>query len=406
MIEIDELQIILSELDNIVLDDYFPFSEMHCIWEMRCGALRLFEKIMLYFPKNKVVFDARELQIKSLISKEDGIDNVINYNIPTLKFILPIVLNTEIKRKIVNYIKENSNMNIYFKSSDAVFAKYLPNYLLESKELEVKEKEELYINIDNVNIIRYLWDNLDLQSREIEQDIYMLKNTNVFHYTIEDNLYKGINVQLYPGVIIDTSKGSVILEDNVQIMHNSVIIGPCYIGKNTIIKVGSNIYENCSFGSYCKIGGEVADTIFHNYSNKQHSGFIGGSYIGEWVNLGADTNNSDLKNNYSKIAVNLPHKVIDTGKQFLGCMCGDYSKTAICTRINTGTIIGNCAMIAISRLTPKYIPSFSWLTEELENIYKIEKAIETAKIVLKRRNKIITNEEEKMLLSIFNKYKK
>ena len=157
MIEIDELQIILSELDNIVLDDYFPFSEMHCIWEMRCGALRLFEKIMLYFPKNKVVFDARELQIKSLISKEDGIDNVINYNIPTLKFILPIVLNTEIKKKIVNYIKENSNMNIYFKSSDAVFAKYLPNYLLESKELEVKEKEELYINIDNVNIIRYLY---------------------------------------------------------------------------------------------------------------------------------------------------------------------------------------------------------------------------------------------------------
>jgi UDP-N-acetylglucosamine diphosphorylase/glucosamine-1-phosphate N-acetyltransferase len=184
-------------------------------------------------------------------------------------------------------------------------------------------------------------------------------------------------------------------------MHNSVIIGPCYIGKNTIIRVGAVIYENCSFGEYCKIGGELENTIFHNYSNKQHSGFIGNSYIGEWVNLGANTNNSDLKNNYSDITIQLPHKKIKTGKKFLGFLCGDHTKTAINSTILTGSVLGTSVMLALAKFSPKLVSSFSWLTDEFVEKYDFERAISTMQIVKYRRNKELFSAEIEMLRSVF-----
>jgi UDP-N-acetylglucosamine diphosphorylase/glucosamine-1-phosphate N-acetyltransferase len=157
---------------------------------------------------------------------------------------------------------------------------------------------------------------------------------------------------------LDASKGLIVIDDNAEIMHNTVVIGPCYIGKNTKIKIGAKIYPNCSFGDFCKIGGEIEHSVFQNYSNKQHDGFIGNSFIGEWVNLGAGTNNSDLKNNYSSVSIKLSNKTIPTNRLFLGCCIGDHSKTAINTSLNTGSIIGFCSNIHLTGLTPKFIGSY------------------------------------------------
>jgi len=138
------------------------------------------------------------------------------------------------------------------------------------------------------------------------------------------------------------------------------------------------------------------------YSNKQHAGFIGHSYLGSWVNIGADTNCSDLKNNYSTIKVNLNGKIIDTGSRFLGVLIGDHTKTAINTMFNTGTIVGFSSNIFGSGFPPKYISSFSWGGSENISTYKIKKSIETARIVMERRNLDLLPEEERLFEEIYN----
>ena len=142
---------------------------------------------------------------------------------------------------------------------------------------------------------------------------------------------KGVTVE--PNVVLDASNGSIYLDDYSKVMANTVIKGPVYLGKNSIVKVSAKIYEGTSVGKVCKVGGEIEETIFQGYSNKQHDGFIGHSYIGEWVNLGADTNNSDLKNNYKTVKVYFypEEKYIDKNLQFFGMIIGDHSKSGINT---------------------------------------------------------------------------
>ncbi|MDP2365630.1 MAG: transferase, partial [Ignavibacteria bacterium] len=182
---------------------------------------------------------------------------------------------------------------------------------------------------------------------------------------------------------------------------NAVIEGPCFIGESSKIKSGAAIYENVSIGKVCKVGGEVEQSIFMDYSNKQHAGFIGHSYIGSWVNLGADTNNSDLKNNYSKIKVKLSSKEVDTGSQFIGLMIGDHSKSAINTMFNTGTVVGFSCNIFAAGFPEKYIPSFTWGGDDLSTVYDIKKAIETAIVVTSRRKIDFEKKDELMFNTIF-----
>jgi UDP-N-acetylglucosamine diphosphorylase/glucosamine-1-phosphate N-acetyltransferase len=193
----------------------------------------------------------------------------------------------------------------------------------------------------------------------------------------------------------------VIIDNDVFIYPNSFIEGPCYIGASSKVKSGAAIYGNTSIGKVCKIGGEVEQSIFMDYSNKQHSGFIGHSYIGSWVNLGADTNNSDLKNNYSKIKIKFSAKEINTGVQFLGLMIGDHSKSAINTMFNTGTVVGYCCNIFSAGFPDKFIPSFTWGGDDLSKVYDISKALETARIVTGRRKIDFSSVDEKLFNLIF-----
>jgi UDP-N-acetylglucosamine diphosphorylase/glucosamine-1-phosphate N-acetyltransferase len=151
----------------------------------------------------------------------------------------------------------------------------------------------------------------------------------------------------------------------------------------------------------CKVGGEVEGSIFQGYSNKQHDGFLGHSYICEWVNLGADTNNSDLKNNYGNVKVYVDGKIVDTGHQFVGLFMGDHSKAGINTMFNTGTVVGVSSNVFGAGFPPKFIPSFSWGGADKMIEYDIEKAVETAKAVMKRRDIKMTKEYETLLRKIF-----
>ena len=180
-------------------------------------------------------------------------------------------------------------------------------------------------------------------------------------------------------------------------MAHATLIGPCAISQNSIIKIGAKIYENTAIGEMCKIGGEIENSIIHGYSNKQHEGFVGHTYISEWVNIGADTNTSDLKNTYAPIDITLRGKKISTQRLFLGSLIGDHSKTAIDTALNTGLAIGIHAQIATTGAVRKEIPSFSFVTPTGNAIFHYEKALEIARIVMKRRNKELTKEEIELM---------
>jgi UDP-N-acetylglucosamine diphosphorylase/glucosamine-1-phosphate N-acetyltransferase len=166
------------------------------------------------------------------------------------------------------------------------------------------------------------------------------------------------------------------------------------------VKVGAKIYGDTSIGPLCKVGGEIENSIVLGFSNKQHDGFLGHSYLGAWVNLGADTNTSDLKNNYGNVRVQLGGEAIDTGRMFLGALIGDHAKTGINTMLNTGTIVGVSANVFGAGFPSKSIAPFSWGGAEGYQRFEIDKAIELARTVMARRNVTFTDADETLLRTL------
>ena len=235
--------------------------------------------------------------------------------------------------------------------------------------------------------INYLWDLITGLKEDLEDDLKVLGTGNW------GNVHESI-------VILE--KGAVRIEEGVEIEPCAVLDarqGPIYIGRGTIIKAGANLRGPLSIGPECRIGGEVVHSIFHGHSNKAHYGFIGHSYIGEWVNLGAGTTNSNLKNNYGTVKVRVNGREVDTGQQFMGCFIGDYAKTGIGTLIPTGAVIGIGANVFGGGLIPKDIPSFSWGTE---GRYDWEKFLGAVAAMMQRRGKILTKPEIEKLKKVYD----
>ena len=206
------------------------------------------------------------------------------------------------------------------------------------------------------------------------------------------------DVQLKPGVVLDASEGPIVVDSGVRILPNSIIMGPAYIGKSSLIKAGAKIYGGTSIGPVCKVGGEVEGSIFQAYSNKQHDGFLGHSFIGEWVNIGADTNNSDLKNTYKNVAFHsyLENARIDSGTMFLGTMVGDHTKLGINCSINTGCVIGVGCNLWDSNLISDFIPDFSWGPARELTAYRFDAFCQVAATVKSRRGLSFTDAEAEL----------
>lgn len=170
-------------------------------------------------------------------------------------------------------------------------------------------------------------------------------NSGDFHQLADGVFVEDPNTKLDALIKCDTSKGPILIESDVTIGPFTFLRGPLQIGANSIINEHSALKDNVSIGHHSKVGGEVEETVIEPFSNKQHHGFLGHSYIGSWVNLGAGTSNSDLKNTYGQIRMDYDSGRFDTGMQFLGCMVGDYTKSAINTSIFTGKVIGACSML-------------------------------------------------------------
>jgi UDP-N-acetylglucosamine diphosphorylase/glucosamine-1-phosphate N-acetyltransferase len=217
----------------------------------------------------------------------------------------------------------------------------------------------------------------------------------------EENIHVAAGAKIKPGVVLDAEDGPIFIDEGATIMANASLQGPLYVGRNSTIKMGAKIYEGTSIGPVCKVGGEVEESIFHAYSNKQHDGFLGHSYLGEWVNLGADTNNSDLKNNYGTVRVRIDGKTIDSGLLFVGLFMGDHAKSGINTMFNTGTVVGVMSNVFGADYPDKFIPSFTWGGAASGETYACDKALEVARRVMARRNRELTKAQESVLRHVF-----
>ena len=257
-----------------------------------------------------------------------------------------------------------------------------------------------------IHQFKNIWDGIFLQSEIINRDAHQFldyKKGKIHPSVIlenGDNIFIGEEAEIRAGTVLDAKSGPIIFAENVYIDIGALIQGPAYIGPQCKINPGAKLRGNVTLGPMCKIGGEVEDVIFQGYGNKQHDGFLGHSYLGEWVNLGANTNNSDLKNNYSMIKLTVEDKTIETGKQFLGTMMGDYVRTGICTMLNTGTVIGLGANVFGEGFQEKYIPSFKW---GKDGITKLDQFINTAEKMMERRSNTMSQEEKRLLTVLYEK---
>lgn len=257
-----------------------------------------------------------------------------------------------------------------------------------------------------LTVISHVWEIFQKNGEQIRQDAEYyfshLKNS-----PIEDKhtiIYGAENIYAEPGVqiraaVLNAENGPIYLGKNSEIQEGSVIRGPFALCEGAVVNMAGKVRGDSTVGPYSKVGGEISNSVIFGYSNKAHDGFIGNTVIGEWCNLGADTNTSNLKNNYGDVRLyNFSSlKPESTGLQFCGTMMGDYSRTSINTMLNTGTVVGVFANIFGNGFPPKYVPSFAWAGSEEMELFHLEKAYEIADRAMARRNVAFGEADKKIL---------
>ena len=261
-----------------------------------------------------------------------------------------------------------------------------------------------------VQMVDHPYDLFSMNASELEKDFDLLTKGRESAPISETNkLTNSSRIFLEEGVtaehaFLDASNGSIYLGANSKVMQGSMVTGGLALCNHAVLKMGAKIYGATTIGPYSKVGGEVNNSVITGYSNKGHDGFLGNSVIGEWCNLGADTNNSNLKNNYDEVRLwnYQEESFVPTGLQFCGLIMGDHSKSGINTMFNTGTVIGVSTNVFGTGFPRNFVPSFSWGGSHGFSTYKFEKACDTASRVLKRRNKEFDQIESNILEHIFH----
>jgi UDP-N-acetylglucosamine diphosphorylase/glucosamine-1-phosphate N-acetyltransferase len=263
---------------------------------------------------------------------------------------------------------------------------------------------------DGVRFVKYPWDLMKYHRLELERDLERLRRLRSWErpggegvYVVgdkEDVMVSG-SAKIYPCVVLDTTSGPIVIDDDAVIFPHSYVAGPCYVGRGSWI-VGGRI-SGSSIGPMCRVGGEVEETIFQGFSNKYHAGFVGHSYIGEWVNLGALTTTSDLKNDYGSVRAPAAGRLVDTGMIKLGAFIGDHTKTGIGSLLSTGSMIGiMCNLVTSGEPYPKYVPPFTWYVKgRVWDWVGVDRMIEAAERMMARRGYVMSEAEKKLYRRLY-----
>ncbi|HEY4328710.1 MAG TPA: putative sugar nucleotidyl transferase [Phycisphaerae bacterium] len=254
-------------------------------------------------------------------------------------------------------------------------------------------------------MINHPWDLFEHQRAAIVEDFEALGpakdgiQMTGSHLLNPSNIHLAQDVKIWPGAVLDAQNGPIIVGQGTQIRANSVITGPVAIGEHCVIRNMADIREETSLGPNCRVGGEIIGSIFLGNSNKQHHGFVGQSIICEWVNLGAGTTTSNVKNTYGSVRMTLNGKDEPTGRQFLGSLIADHVKLGIGTYLSTGSVVGFASHVVVPR-PPRVVPSFAWLTEKGMARADFEKLEEIAGIAMKRRGVDFTTIDHALFVHI------
>jgi UDP-N-acetylglucosamine diphosphorylase/glucosamine-1-phosphate N-acetyltransferase len=412
-----------------------PVNDLRHSSELICGVFSLMEKTAEFFPARKHRFT---LHVRKHLEQYCG-EKFPDCKINALHSGDTLFLNSRVifSRNFIEGILLNLNdfKNTAFLNNKTIIAFYCTSDKINSakniiesrsannlislhdiKKLGLREIQIEELDADAAEeliIIDYPSDLVLYHETEIKNDLKLLfkiaNHSNLSQYKAQLINKKGIYISkdwnINPSTVLDASGGNIFIAKGVTIEPFSFIAGPVYIGPDSTVKAGSKLYGPLRIGAHCKVSGEITSSIIHSYFNKQHHGFLGHSYLCEWVNLGAGTTTSNLKNNYSKITLKLKGKTVNTGSIFLGSIIGDHTKTGINTMLNTGSTIGISSNIFGGGFHSKNIPPFSWADAQTGNNvkYDIEKALVTARISMKRRNVTLSTAYENLLRYYFGK---
>ncbi len=290
--------------------------------------------------------------------------------------------------------------------SDESYAALKPETLLDEK-LAATWMQELLPEATpgTVKLIRYPWDLIAENGAELRRQFQDggHRSGHVYdgaHLLNQSEIHIAEGAVVQPGVVLDAESGPITIARNARIEANAVVQGPCWIGPGAIVRPTAVVRGDTTIGPVCKVGGEIEASIFQGYANKQHDGFLGHSYVGQWVNLGADTVTSDLKNTYGAIRSYINGVGVETGMHFLGSIIGDHTKTGIGTILPTGCVMGVASNIFVQTGVPRFVPSFAWLTDDGLTRYRVDKAIDIARAVMARREIHFSDADEALLRQV------
>lgn len=381
--------------DGTVRKSLLPFTYTKPVADLRIGILTIREKWEKYLGYTTTTLTEEYLEEKyPMVEVEQNV--MINASfLPT--------------KSLVEKVKKLKENQAIFKN-DEVIAFFTDE---SQQEVDFNNYEQIEFDFDLLQI-KNTWDIFSLNDQAISDDFELITEGRKSQLIPEGvQCYNQENIFIEDGAnilyaVLNASEGPIYIGKDSLIMEGSLIRGPFSLGEHSVIKMGAKIYGATTVGPYCTVGGEVKNSVLMAYSNKGHEGYLGNSVLGEWCNIGADSNNSNLKNNYSEVRLwNYEIERFDkTGLQLCGLVMGDHSKCAINTMFNTGTVVGVSANIYGSNFPRNFIPSFSWGGAQGFSTYQVREANETANLVLKRKGLEFNEMEQRILEHVFELTKK
>ncbi|MBN2189676.1 MAG: GlmU family protein [Candidatus Aureabacteria bacterium] len=387
-----------------------PLVYMRPVYELRCGIDLLMDKIIRKYPGSDIILLCRDYLADTLKEKHKYRVNPAKYPQGATLFINGrLLLNKTIAFAGKEEVVFSENSILYARLGRENAGIMTSKNIISGEALRVLKLRVPCREAADGKLFNYSWEFIKANAGQIRIDFKDIAGKGrilgkVFegvHLINRKDIFIDKGAVIKPGVVLDAEGGPIYIGKGVKILPNAVIEGPSYIGDKCTVKIGAKIYEGTSIGEVCKAGGEIEESIIHSYSNKQHEGFLGHAYIGQWCNIAADTNDSDLKNNYSNVRVYVNGKFVDTGEMFVGLTMGDHSKTGINSMFNTGTVVGINVNIFGAQLPPKFVPSFTWGASGAFVVYQPDKALKVAERVMARRKVELTNAQKELFRYLY-----
>jgi len=400
--------------EDIEAQSFGPLTLLRPVFALRCGIFTLAEKLVLAFPEAKLHLLVRphlEAWTQELFPDaevtEPGEDDTMFVNGRLCMTDDEVLHFMAASPQEVSYVAQGV---LFAAKVRGARVKHVVRHLREGdpdrafEDVRVPAEVQAFLARSGADLVRW-------SPRQILQDSRYLFEPGVVRGAVDpgvhllkpESIHIARGARVMAGAVLNAEGGPIVVRENATVEPLAYVEGPAAIGESAIVRAGAKIRQGTSIGPVCRVGGEIAETVFQGYANKQHDGFLGHSFVGEWVNLGANTNNSDLKNTYTPVRTfrsardYLEKKGEDSGQLLLGLQLGDFTKTGISTSFTTGASVGVGCNLFGTELMPSYVPSFVWGSPGSFQEHRIDPMMATAQRAMERREVPLASELDALL---------